>query len=154
MRQFADKNDATWELNLNINTVKLVRALLGIDLLDLRAGDPPLLTRLGTDIILLVDIIFVLVKKQAEERGVSDVMFAELMSGEAFQAASTAFYQELVDFFRALGRKDQAQALEYQMKLMIAAVDKIEKKILEIDIDKLLDSMDGEQSTSSPGSSV
>jgi len=38
-------------------------------------GDPPLLTRLGTDVILLCDVIFASVKPQADQHGVSDEQF-------------------------------------------------------------------------------
>ncbi|MBU0717313.1 MAG: hypothetical protein KJ749_03615, partial [Planctomycetes bacterium] len=59
-----------------------VKGLLDVNLLELEAGDPPLLTRLGTDVILLCDVIFALVKPQADTSGVTDEQFGAALGGE------------------------------------------------------------------------
>jgi len=49
MKSFKDNAGHDWHLSLNIGTAMLVKDRLGVDPLQPEAGDPPLLTRLGTD---------------------------------------------------------------------------------------------------------
>ncbi|MFO7958999.1 MAG: hypothetical protein R6X33_18085, partial [Candidatus Brocadiia bacterium] len=75
MHTFTDNEDRTWTLKLTLGSAERVKALVGVDLLEpclpgeAREGDaddPPLLTRLGTEVALLCDVIFALVKPQAD----------------------------------------------------------------------------------------
>jgi len=107
MKTFTDTAGRTWTLALTIDAAKRVKGLLDVNLLELEAGDPPLLTRIGTDVILLCDVIFALVKPQADASGVTDEQFAAALGGETILAAQTALYEELVGFFRGLGADDR-----------------------------------------------
>jgi hypothetical protein len=53
MKTFNDAAGRTWTISLNLGTAIAVKDALGIDLLQPEQGDPPLLTRLGTDELLL-----------------------------------------------------------------------------------------------------
>lgn len=130
-----------------------MKSLLDVNLLELEAGDPPLLTRLGTDVILLCDVIFALVKPQADAAGVSDQEFAAALGGDVVLAAQTAFYEELVDFLRKLGRGDLAKAVDAQRRMIDLAVARIETRIDRLDLEAAVESPLGEPSTSSPPSS-
>jgi len=130
-----------------------VKSLLDVNLLELEAGAPPLLTRLGTDVILLCDVIFALVKPQADAAGVSDQEFAAALGGDVVLAAQTAFYEELVDFLRKLGRGDLAKAVDAQRRMIDLAVARIETRIDRLDLEAAVESPLGEPSTSSPPSS-
>ena len=112
MKTFTDTAGRTWTIALTIDAAKRVKGLLDVNLLELEAGDPPLLTKLGTDVILLCDVIFALVKPQADQQGVTDEQFGAALGGEAILAAQTALYEELVHFFRGLGRNDLAKAVK------------------------------------------
>jgi hypothetical protein len=153
MKTFTDSAGRTWTLALTIDAVKRVKSLLDVNLLELEAGDPPLLTRLGTDVILLCDVIFALVKPQADAAGVSDQEFAAALGGDVVLAAQTAFYEELVDFFRKLGRGDLAKAVDAQRRMIDLAVARIETRIDRLDLEAAVESTLGEPSTSSPQSS-
>ena len=153
MKTFPDTTGRTWTVALTIDAAKRVRSLLDVNLLELEAGDPPLLTRLGTDVILLCDVIFALVKPQADAAGVSDEQFAAALGGETILAAQTAFYEELVDFFRKLGRTDLAKAVDAQRRMIDLAVARIETRIDRLDLEAAVESTLGEPSTSSPPSS-
>lgn len=147
MTTFTDSAGRTWQLNLTIDAVKRVRSLVGVNLLELEQGDPPLMTRLGLDVILLCDVIFAIVQPQAEAQGVSDTDFGAALGGEAIMAAHTAFYEALVNFTRSLGRSDTAQALTTQQQLVAMGVKQAEEKISAIDpeavIEKALNSASG-----------
>ena len=153
MKTFTDTAGRTWTLALTIDAVKRVKSLLDVNLLELEVGDPPLLTRLGTDVILLCDVIFALVKPQADAAGVSDQEFAAALGGDVVLAAQTAFYEELVDFFRKLGRGDLAKAVDAQRRMIDLTVARIETRIDRLDLEAAVESTLGEPSTSSPQSS-
>jgi len=153
MKTFTDTAGRTWTVALTIDAAKRVKSLLDVNLLELEAGDPPLLTRLGTDVILLCDVIFALVKPQADAAGVSDEQFAAALGGDVVLAAQTAFYGELVDFFRKLGRGDLAKAVDAQRRMIDLAVARIETRLDKLDLEAAVESTLGEPSTNSPPSS-
>lgn len=152
MKTFTDSAGRTWTLSLTLDAAKRVKGLLDVNLLELERGDPPLLTRLGTDVILLCDVIFCLVKPQADASGVTDEQFGAALGGEAILAAQTALYEELVDFFRKAGRADLARAVAAQRRIIDLAVERTEARIESFDLEAAVESMDGEPSTSSPPS--
>jgi hypothetical protein len=153
MKTFTDTAGRAWTIALTIDAAKRVKSLLDVNLLELEAGDPPLLTRLGTDVILLCDVIFALVKPQADAAGVSDQEFAAALGGDAVLAAQTAFYEELVDFFRKLGRRDLAKAVDAQRRMIDLTVARIETRLDKLDLEAAVETTLGEPSTSSPPSS-
>jgi len=160
MKTFTDSAGRTWTIALTIDAVKRVKSLLDVNLLELDlpagkagAGDPPLLTRLGTDVILLCDVIFALIKPQADAAGISDQEFAAALGGDVVLAMQTAFYEELVDFFRKLGRGDLAKAVDAQRRMIDLAVARIETRINRLDLEAAVESTLGEPSMSSPQSS-
>ncbi len=154
MKTFTDSAGRAWTLALTIDAAKRVKGLLDVNLLELEAGDPPLLTRLGMDVILLCDAIFALVKPQADAAGVTDEQFGAALGGEVILAAQTAFYEELVDFFRKLGRTDLVKAVDAQRRMIDLAVRRIETRIDRLDLEAAVESTLGEPSTSSPPSSA
>ena len=153
MRTFADNAGRTWTLSLSFGAVKRVRGLLDVNLLELDKGDPPLLTRLGTDPILLVDVIFAVIKPQADGLGVTDEQWAESMGGEAMLAAQKAFYEEVADFTRSQGRPDMAKAALAQHALIERVIAMSEERIGQIDVEELAQKISGDSSTNSPASS-
>lgn len=53
MATFTDDAGGTWTVRVTFGSTKRVRDLIGVKLARLEDGDPPLLTRLGTDVMLL-----------------------------------------------------------------------------------------------------
>lgn len=149
MKTFVDTADRTWSIHLTIDSVKRVKSLLDVNLLDLLGGSTPLLTRLGTDVVLLCDVIFVLIKTQADEKGVTDEQFGAALGGEAILGAQSAFYEELIGFFQGMGRKDMVRAVTAQRNLIDKAVQRIASHLDAIDLDKMLEETIGKSSTSS-----
>ena len=168
MRAFTDSAGRAWTLSLTLDAAKRVKSLLSVNLLELDKGDPPLLTKLGTDVILLCDVVFAILKPQAEAAGVTDEQFGAALGGDAILAAQTAFYEEMVDFFQKLGRADLAKAVEAQRRIIELEIrrmevgigmaqtklqTRIERADLESQIDAALDQTLGKSSISSPPSS-
>lgn len=121
MRTFADKTGREWQLSVTIGDARRVQTMLDVNLLDITVGDPPLLTRLATDIILLVDVIWALVQPQAAAAGITDEQFGEIM-GDGLEAANDALMAELADFFQRCGRAPLANMIQTQVKLTAAGM--------------------------------
>ena len=138
MKTFNDATGRTWTLTLNLGTAMAVKAKLDIDLLQPEAGDPPLLTRLGTDEMLLGEVLCAMLEGQFITHKVTDEDVRNGFDGQTLLAAQKAFYEELIDFFRSRGRNDRAKAVAKQMAMIDAAVTAIETRIDGIDIDQTI----------------
>lgn len=139
MKKFTDSAGREWEIVLTIGSVKRVRELMSVDLLAIehpidrtKEDDLALLAELGTDIILLCDVIYVLVKPQADELKVSDEQFGASLGGEVILAAQEAFYDELVLFSRGRHRGDLVEAIGVQQKLIEAGRVEVESAIVKV----------------------
>jgi len=160
MRTFRDNAGRSWNLALNVYAVKKVRDLLGLDLLDLGGSDKPgegLLYRLIADPVLLVDVLYVVCRDQADSASVTDEQFGRAMGGDAIDAATRAFLEELADFTPS--PRDRARArkvIEATWKLIDRAQDLLDAKAekeLPAAIEAAM-SVLGSSSTSSPASSA
>jgi len=138
MKMFTDAAGRTWTITLNLGTAMKVKAKLDIDLLQPEAGDPPLLTRLGTDELLLGEVLCALLEGQFEAHKVTADDVRAAFDGQTLLAAQKAFYEEMIDFFRSRGRNDRAKAVAKQMAMIDAAVTAIETRIDGIDIDQTI----------------
>jgi hypothetical protein len=105
MKCFKDNQNRNWTIVVNVATVKRVRSLLDINLLDvvkLDANNKPnvdLLEQLASDPILLCDVIYCICKPEADAQKISDEDFGAAMGGDTIEHATTALLEELVDFF-------------------------------------------------------
>ena len=134
MKTFTDVAGRTWTLALTLGSAMKVKAKLDIDLLQPEAGDPPLLTRLGTDELLLGEVLCALLEGQFEARRVTGDDVRAAFDGRTLLAAQEAFYGELEDFFRMRGRGDRALAVAKQKALIAAAIKAAETRIGALDI--------------------
>lgn len=146
MKTFQDSAGRIWNITITVDGVRRVKDLLGVNLARIiepreKGGEVPLMTDLEDDIMLLVDVIYALVKPQADAAGVSDEAFGAALGGEAIAAAHEAFWRELADFFRSLRRRPnaaEAAAIEKQLGLVEKALEAAEKRIDKIDPDKVI----------------
>jgi len=138
MKTFTDAGGRTWSITLTLGTAMHVKAKLDIDLLQPEAGDPPLLTRLGTDEMLLGEVLCAMLEPQFEKNNVTAEDVQASFDGQTLLAAQKAFYEEMIDFFRSRGRNDRAKAVAKQMAMIDAAIEAIETRIDGIDIDKTI----------------
>ena len=160
MKTFVDTAKRTWTIALNLGTAMAVRDKLSVDLLQPEAGYPgpegtPLLTRLGTDEMLMGEVLCALLGSQFEAHNVTEDDVRNCFDGQTLLAAQKAFYEELIGFFQSRGRNDRAKAVAKQMAMIDAAVTAIETRIDGIDVDETIrGAMSGElpePSASTPG---
>jgi hypothetical protein len=139
MKTFADSQGRTWTLALTLGVAKQIKSKLDIDLLQPEMGEPPLLTRLGTDEILLGEVLLAMMESQFERYNLTEQQVQDAFDGPTLLKAQTAFYDELIDFFRSRGRTDRAKAVAAQKTLIDKAITAIEMQVDAIDVDKLID---------------
>ncbi|MCC7350216.1 MAG: hypothetical protein IT446_06570 [Phycisphaerales bacterium] len=151
MKTFTDAAGRTWTIALTLGTAMTVKGKLDIDLLQPEAGEVPLLTRLGTDELLLGEVICALLEGQFQTHKVTADDVRTSFDGRTLLAAQKAFYDELIDFFQSRGRTDRARAIAKQMALIEAAVMAMEMRIDALDIDATIR---GAMSGASPGLSA
>ena len=138
MRTFNDAAGRTWTISLNLGTALAVKEKLGIDLLQPEQGDPPLLTRLGTDELLLGEVLCALLEGQFEAHKVTAADVRASFDGNTLLAAQKAFYEELIGFFQSRGRSDRARAVQTQVRMIDAAVKAVETRIEAMDVDEAI----------------
>jgi hypothetical protein len=139
MQTFKDSNNRNWSITLSIGTAMKVKERLGVDLLQPEVGEPPLLTRLGTDELLLAETLAILLEDQFATHKMDPQQVYDCFDGPTFMRAHEAFYMEMIDFFRQRGRDDRARAVEKQRSMIEAGVRAAITKIEEIDVDKVLE---------------
>jgi len=136
MHSFTDTQGRIWSVAIHVDAIRRVRALLEINLLD--AVDGRLLERLVTDPILLCDILFALVKPEADARNVSDEDFGRALGGDVLDHATTALLEELVDFFPSGRRTVLRKALEKLKKLETLALEATTKRLESDELEQKL----------------
>jgi len=136
MKTFNDNAGRTWTITINVDAIKRVRGLLQVNLLDVIEGK--LIDRLIGDPVLLCDVLYALVKPEAETKQITDEDFGRAMAGDSIDHATTALLEELVSFFPSpRDRANLQRVLEATWRVMDKARDVIEQRISSGEIDKI-----------------
>lgn len=161
MKSFNDNTGRTWIVNVNVGTIKRVRALCGVDIANIVSveadGKPKieLLERLATDPVLLVDVLYAICKEEADSKNISDEDFGRAMAGDAIELATAALLDEIIDFFpetkRKVFRKILSATRRFEMKSKKALATLLEDPALDGKIDAALERLT-ESSSNSPES--
>ena len=107
MHKFTDNDGHEWGISLNSWTAREVKEKTGVDLLDMES----LTTKLA-DTYTLVNVLWVLVSKEAGERGTTDEDFGRSLAGDQVEDATNAMLEEIIDFFPQSRRPILRKALE------------------------------------------
>jgi hypothetical protein len=164
MKTFTDAAGREWKLTIDVNAMRRVRDAIKVDLMEVVTGD--LTDRLAADPVLLVDVLFVLVKAQADAASpkVSDEEFGKTVIGDVIDQATSALLEELADFFpkargkmlrMAIAKGKELQTMAQKASSDLLASGQLEKT-LEALIQKrqknLLQNLAGSLSIGLPGS--
>ncbi|NUQ51370.1 MAG: hypothetical protein HUU19_01580 [Phycisphaerales bacterium] len=155
MRQFKDNAGRTWTVEINIATLKRVRGLAGVDLMQVIEGT--LIEKFIRDPVLLCDVVYAICKPEADTATVSDEDFGRAMAGDAIEAATSAVLEELVAFCPSpRDRANLGRVLQATRNVLDKARDVVEKRLESGELDRLADRLlqnAGASSTSAPASS-
>lgn len=165
MQTFTDTAGRVWSLAIGTDTIKRVRTLLSVDLMEFVEGT--LMGKLMSDVVLLVDVLYAACKQEADARGITDEQFGQAMSGDVLAAAEEALAESLFSISHPSRRQAARAAWEKAKQLRARASDLAVVRLQDPEIDRrfeeilnapmLLDSLPptrGSSSTSLPGSSV
>lgn len=123
MTSFTDTSGREWPVTITVATIKRVRELISIDLMECLATENPLLDRMAIDPVLLVDVLYCICKPAVDERGLTDIEFGESLSGDVIEQATSAFIEALVSFFP----RGQRILLEKSLTIRKSLETKVEK---------------------------
>ena len=127
MKTFTDNAGRSWTISVTVDAIKRVRSLLDVDLTEAASGK--LIHQLADSPILLCDVIYCIVKLQADEKGISDEDFGRAMAGDAIDQATTAFLEDLVNFFPSRKREMLQKVLVKLNNLQAIAAEVISKRL-------------------------
>ena len=136
MRTFTDNAGRSWTLAINVDTIRRVRSLVDVDLL--QAVEGKLIERLAADPILLCDVIYVICKPEADQRSISDEEFGRGMAGDAIELATTSLLEELVDFFPKSRRQLLSKALAKFRHLESKAIELVDQQLDDPQLEQTL----------------
>lgn len=127
MASFTDNAGRNWRVNLTVSAVKRVRDLCDFDLLAEDLG--AMVLELASDIVKVVDILYVICQPEANERGVTDEQFGEGLAGDALQLGADALIDCLVEF---MPKKKRREYLRKTWEAINDAMEKTEQAALEV----------------------
>jgi hypothetical protein len=158
MKTFTDNLERPWHVVVNVDTIKRVRSLLDVDLMDVLKGG--LIERLTNDPVLLADVLYAVCKPAADASRVTDEEFGKALGGDAITLATNALMEALTDFFpsgkRELIRRTLAKYQEAETLMMAsvgANIDKLDVKDLVAKANATIQESLGASSGSAPASS-
>lgn len=164
MKLFRDAKGREWPISVNVTSVKRVKSLMDVNLLEVIGGD--LSNRLMSDPILLGDVLYALCKPDVDAKGVTDADFGEGLWGDVIDSASAALWDELINFFQnardraALRRTiELAQAVRERTRALVEArlnsgvIEKAVEAALQNASDSFGDALASLESTPAPGHS-
>ena len=130
-RSYVDTNGDRWTVRVTVATVARVRDLVDENLADFLTSKG--LERLASDVITLCNVLYAVVKPQADERGIDDAAFGETLTGDALADATNQLLWAIVDFCPS--PRDRAS-----LARMLGAVDTAKEAARDV-IEKRLDSL-------------
>jgi hypothetical protein len=140
MKTFADNAARTWAITVNVAAVKRVRELLGVNILEIADQKGKLLERLVEDPCVLCDVLWCLVKPEAEAKGISDEEFGRALGGDALDQATDALLTEIADFFpksrREVLRRIVQKLSVLQQKASALALTKLDDPNLDLQLER------------------
>jgi hypothetical protein len=158
MKTFNDSAGRTWTVDINVDTIKRVRDLTktdderGVNLLEVVEGK--LIDRLEADPILLVDVLYIVCKPEADKQNVSDEDFGRAMRGDAIANGTKALLEDLADFFPEGKRQMIRKVLAKMETLRARAMAAVGARIDSQELDQLLERALNVSSGSLPASSA
>jgi hypothetical protein len=141
VRNFIDSSGRVWVVDVSVTTIKRVRTLTGVNLLEVIQGE--LIEQLSSDPILLADCLYAVCQPQAVREGVSDEAFGQSLAGDVIDRATTALLEGLIEFFpepkRRLLEKATAKYRQVQTQALALVEARLDSPELEAKILKDLE---------------
>jgi len=161
MQKFIDRRGRVWIVDIDNTTLRRVKALTDVRLLDAIDGD--LISQLSSDPLILGDVLFAICKPQADQQDVDDDSFAEGLAGDAIDEACKAMVDALVAYFPESRRRLLRKAADKQKMIETRGLAAIEKRLDDPNlVDRIMEDIErklavptsSDSSSASPASSA
>jgi hypothetical protein len=141
MQKFVDRAGRIWIVDIDNTTLRRVKTLTGVQLLEAIDGD--LVTRLSTDPLLLGDVLFAICKPQADQQKITDEAFGEGLAGNSIDDATGALLEALISYFPESRRRLLRKAAEKQKLIETRGINAIEKRLDDPNlVDKIVEDLE------------
>jgi hypothetical protein len=127
MQKFVDRSGRVWVVEIDVATIKRVRAMTDINLLSVVEGD--LIEQLMNDPITLCDVLYAICQPQAISQNVSDESFGQGLAGDVISDATAALLAGLVAFFPEPRRRLLQQAASKYRDVQTKAMAMVERRL-------------------------
>src|SRR4051794_20295792 len=97
MPSFTDNAGRTWRMKIDVAAAARTLEDTGIDLLSVYKTET--VDRLSTDVTLLVDVLYAILRPQADAAGISEDDFGRAMMGDPLATAIDALFQAVFVFY-------------------------------------------------------
>jgi hypothetical protein len=134
---FTDTAGRVWSVSIGTDTIKRVRSLLSVDLMEFVEGS--LMGKLMGDVVLFVDVLYAICKPEADAKGVTDEQFGRAMSGDVLQAAEEALAEGLFTFSHPSRREAARKGWEKAKQLRQRACEMATVRLDDPSIDRLFE---------------
>ena len=148
MSRFVDAENREWELRIRVSHLGELKSEAAFDL-----GDNAEMEKLGelflSTPMRLCNALWVLCRKQAEERKVTREQFEDGFDGDAARRAITALSEAIIDFFQG---RQTSQAIKERLPKLLNEVDSKMAVGIGNEIDNLISKSSATNSPESPAS--
>lgn len=131
MASFTDYAGRGWTLRLDVNTLRRVRTLASVDLMEFVSGN--LAARLAADPALLADTLYAMVKPQADSLNIDATAFGEGLYGDSIGAAASALTDAVMDFLSSQDRENLASVRGLVGKVLAKGAERLRAKVSELE---------------------
>jgi|688.fasta_scaffold65264_10 hypothetical protein len=132
MKEFKDDMGRTWTVHLSCASLKRVAAHAGFDIADITNGKA--LDLFGGNTTHLLDILWPLVKADAEKREIDIDSFGDGLRGDCMADAAAVLQEELLTFFPSQRRALMQKLLAKMEKVVAEASVELEKEIESVQL--------------------
>lgn len=128
MQKFTDTKGRSWLVEINLAVIKRVKTLCNFNILDLLDFRGKTFEQYQSDPVFMVDTLYAVCAKQAQELGVTDIDFAEGLAGDCIEDANMALLEAIVNFTPSQKAREAQKKL---LALMKKTGDEVITKALE-----------------------
>ncbi len=136
MQKFVDRKSNVWIVEIDTSTLRRVKAVTGVNLLECVEGD--LIERLSSDVLLLVDVLYAILQPQADQQQITDEQFGEGLAGDVITDATTALLEAMVAFFPEPRRRLLKTAAAKYAAVQTKAMEMVQAKLDSPELEKQL----------------
>lgn len=134
MASFKDLNGREWTIELDAPTVRQIRTECGG--IDLLGDDGKAYDRMYDDPLLLCDVLWSILKDEAQAAGIDGKQFFKAVKGDPFEFALAAIQKAITDFFPSQRRKLLETVAEKNAKFREAGMAEALKRLSDPDLER------------------